>query len=85
MLIERRLKWQRYGFRHEVEDGYRGENFCAKKYPDCRAVYLMTSVSREIQGLEILSPSRSLFPTLTRPSRFSMPTYLTIAVEVKVT
>ncbi len=50
MLIERRLKWQRYGFRHEVEDGYHGENFCAKKDPRCRAVYLMTSVSREIQG-----------------------------------
>lgn len=85
MWTERKPKLQWYDFRHGVVDDYLGEAFYARIYPWCRAAHLMTLISEGIQRLKGLSPSRSRLPTLTRPSRVSMPTYLTIAVEDKVT
>jgi len=48
MLIERMPKLQRYDFRHEAEDDYRGEILSARIYAYCRVVYLRTPVSEGI-------------------------------------
>ena len=85
MWTERKPRLQWYDFRHEAVDYYRHATFHARIYPCCHAAHLRTLISEGIQGLKVLSPSRSRFATLTRPSRFSMPTYLTMAVEDKVT
>jgi len=48
MLIERMPKSQRYDFRHEAEDYYRGEILSARICVYCRVVYLRTPVSEGI-------------------------------------
>jgi len=48
MLIERMPKLQRYDFRHEAEDDYRGEILSARIHAYCREVYLGTSMSEGI-------------------------------------
>jgi len=84
MWTERKPRLQWFRFRHEVVDDGRDETY-ARIYPSCHAGHLLALISGGIGGLKVLSPSRSRLPTLTRPSRFSMPTYLTIAVEDRVT
>ncbi len=84
MWTERKPKLQVFRFRHEVLDDCHDETY-ARIYPNCRAAHLMVLISEGIQGHKVLSPSISRFPMLTRPLRFSMPTYLTIAVEDNVT
>jgi len=51
-LIERRLKLQRYGFRHEAEGERRGETFYAKKYPGHHAEHLMVFINGRNSGVE---------------------------------